>query len=265
MTDNLQEAFRRMSGYDDRLRATPLTRIQDLCEPEDKLLFDDELSVSFAGQPTTFSVRFPGASKKHCQWVQITCIPDFNDSLEVISISGCVTNIDAQKEIEHEANRNRARALRQLRLTETRLLNFIKNAPFGILIMDQAGTSSFVNNTWFQLTGHSAVPVHDVDLRSVIFSEDLSKVDGCLRDVSHTGHCTTLQVRLNQLWTGGIKDVIKHTWHTWVQFTAYVEMTDGKNSQITTTITDITGFKFSEALHQARLEEALEARRQQEK
>ncbi|KAF9693442.1 hypothetical protein EKO04_008877 [Ascochyta lentis] len=255
------EAFCYLSGYSEHCDLKLTLRIHDLCEPEDKSILDTHWKELVAGQPATFSIRFRSLGRKQHHWVQIACVPIFDNSATVIGVSGYAINIDAQKEIEQEEINKRTMALQQLHLTEARLLNFIENAPLGILIMEQDGRPSFVNNTWFQLTGHMAMPTHDVDIRSVVFPEDVPGLDKCLEDVSLSGKSVICQVRLKRLWTGGIKSVSKPVW---VQFTAYPEVVCGGQSRITTTMTDISGFKFSEALYHGRLKEALEARRQQE-
>ncbi|RAR01679.1 histidine kinase hhk19p [Stemphylium lycopersici] len=253
------EAFCNLSGCSKDLRVQHHTKLVELCEPEDMSLLKSHWQALLGGQPTTVSVKFrPRGQEK--KWVQVACVPVFDNSLNVISITGCVTDIDAQKKVEHEAIVNRAVALEQLHLSESRLLNLIENAPLGILIFDQNRQPSFVNKTWFQMTGHPPVPVPDVEVRSIIFPEDIPEFDARLEDISRTGRPDGFHVRLNRLWQGA-SDLSKQAW---VRFTGFPEMVGSDSFQITTAITDISDFKFSEALQRTRLEEAVEARRQQE-
>ncbi|EDU48892.1 two-component system protein A [Pyrenophora tritici-repentis Pt-1C-BFP] len=151
------------------------------------------------------SLRFRPEGKES-RWVQVACVPVFDNSSRVVSITGCATDIDAQKQVEHEAIVKRAVALKQLHLSEARLLNLIENAPLGILIFDKARRPSFVNKTWFQMTGHPSVPVKNVDIRSIIFPKDIPEFDKNLDDVWRTGdfvdmtsHETDITKRLHEL------------------------------------------------------------------
>ena len=206
-------------------------------------------------------MRFRGVGGDEGRWVQVACVPVLDDDSEVVSVTGCITDIDAQKKVEQEAIK-RAEALERLHLSEARLLNFIANAPLGIAIFDQNKLTSFVNDTWIQLTGHSVVPAGEVDVRSVIYSEDLAMFDDCLDQLSRGESFVGIHIRLNRLWDGGTRSL---SYQTWVSLTAFKEDLDDSGYLITTTITDISDLKFTESIQCARLEEAVEARRQQEK
>lgn len=257
-----QEAFHDLSGY--RLQgADALKRVKlaDLCEPEDMALLKLQWGSLTRGQPATFPMRFCCMGKTEANWVQLACVPVFDASSAVVSITGCVTDLNAQKKVEHEAIK-RAEALERLHLSEARLLKFIENAPLGIAIFDQNARLSFVNATWIELTGHPRVPTEEVDIRSVIFSDDLSSFEDCLEEIVQKGKTANRHFRLKRLWDSEATSVPDQTW---VSFTAFREDVDGGGCQITTTMTDISNFKFAESIQRARLEEAVEARRQQEK
>ncbi|CAE7020595.1 hypothetical protein P3342_004462 [Pyrenophora teres f. teres] len=253
------DAFCNLSGCSKDLAIQYETRLLELCESEDEPILARHWQALLGGQPATMSLRFRPEGKES-RWVQVACVPVFDNSSRVVSITGCATDIDAQKQVEHEAIVKRAVALKQLHLSEARLLNLIENAPLGILIFDKARRPSFVNKTWFQMTGHASVPVKNVDIRSIIFPEDVPEFDKNLDDVWRTGESASFHIRLDRLWTGA-SDFSKQAW---VQFTAFPEMLGSDSFQITTAITDISDFKLSEALQRRRLEEAVEARRQQE-
>ena len=193
--------------------------------------------------------------------MQMACVPVLDDALDVVSITGCVTTLDVQKKAEHEAAINHAGSSKQNRLSESRLLSFIENAPMGILMFDQNRTPSFVNKTWFHLTGHFPVPANTIQVDSVIFPEDVSVFNARLDDVSKTGKSDSFPIRLKDLRrkSSGLSE------HTWVQFVAFPEMLDSGGFQLTTMITDISDMKAAEAQQRAKLKEAIEAKRQQEK
>jgi PAS domain-containing protein len=235
-------------------------KLADLCKAEDVPVLTQNWQTLLAGLPATLSIRFRpagGAGK----WVQIACVPIFDSSAGVIGVMGCATEIDAHNNIEHEAVTNRAAALEQLHLSESRLRNLVENALLGILIFDEDRRPSFANKTWFRMTEHPLVPAAHIDIRSVIFHEDLSQFEERMNCISATGKSVTFHVRLNRPWRPN-SDFAQHAW---VQFTAFTKMGDDESFQITTTITDISDFKFSEALQRARLQQAVEAKRQQEK
>jgi PAS domain-containing protein len=235
--------------------------LSDLCKPEDMALLKLQWQSLITGRPTAMSMRFRDIGGDEGKWVQVACVPVLNDSSEVISVTGCITDINAQKKVEQETVK-RAEALEKLHLSEARLLNFIANAPLGIAIFDQNKFPLFVNDTWIQLTGHSPVPAGEVDVRSVIYPEDLPMFDDCLDQLSKGENLVGIHIRLNCLWNGGTKSL---SYQTWVSLTAFKEEIDGNAYQITTTMTDISDLKFTESIQCARLEEAVEARRQQEK
>ena len=151
-------------------------KLVDLCDAEDVPVLSLNWQALLAGLPATLSIRFrlAGGMRK---WVQIACVPVFDSQSVVIGVTGCATDIDVQKKVEHEAIFRRTAALEQLHLSELRLRNLVENAPLGILIFDQDMRPSFANKTWFKMTSHSTVPAADIDVRSVIFHEDLPQFD----------------------------------------------------------------------------------------
>lgn len=232
----------------------------ELCEQEDEPTLRSHWQTLIAGRSTTLSVRFRARDQER-QWVQIACVPVLDNALGVVSITGCVTTLDAHQKAKHEAAINHAGSSGQNRQSEARLLNFIENAPIGILMFDQNRTPSFVNKTWFHMTGHAPVPAKSIQVDSIIFPEDISLFDARLNEVSKTGKSDSFPIRLKDLRrkAPGLSE------HTWVQFVVFPEMLDNGGFQLTTVITDISELKAAEALQRAKLDEAIEAKRQQEK
>lgn len=231
----------------------------ELCEREDEPTLTSHWQTLIAGRSTTLSVRFRTRDQER-QWVQIACVPVVDSALGVVSITGCVTAVDVQRKIEHETAMIHTEASERVALSESRLLNFVENAPVGILMFDQNRTPSFVNKAWFHMTGHSPVLAQSVKVNSIIYPEDISVFEARLDEVSRTGKPDSFQIRLKDLRrkTSGLSE------HTWVQFTAFPETLDTVGAQLTTMITDISDLKAAEALQRAKLEEAIEAKRQQE-
>lgn len=232
----------------------------ELCEQDDQPLLTSHWQSLVDGRSTTLAVRFRphGCERK---WVQIACVPMLDNALGVVSITGCVAALDVQQKIEYEATADAAGASDQVRLNKSRLLNFIENANIGVLVFDEKGKPSFVNKAWFQMTGHPSTPVKSIQLRSIVFPEDVSEFDARLENVFKFRKPESFHIRLKSLRKGAPN----YSEHTWVQFAAFPDMVDDGSLQTTTTITDISEFKYSELLQRAKLEEAIESKRQQEK
>ena len=69
------------------------------------------------------------------QWVLAACVPTRDEYGEVTSVSGCLTDIAAQKRSEQDALR-RAEALERARASEQRFSRFAEFANVAIWIMD---------------------------------------------------------------------------------------------------------------------------------
>jgi PAS domain S-box-containing protein len=236
------------------------TALIELCEREDRPLLASHWQTLIAGRSITLSVRFRSHNQER-KWVQIACVPVLDKALGVVSITGCVAALSIQPNVEHEATANHTGALEKVRTSESRLLTLIENAPIGILVFDQNRTPSFVNKTWFQMTGHPSVSVKSIDVRSIVFPEDVSEFEARLEEVSKTRKPASIHIRLKSLH----KRDSNTQEHMWVRFDAFPDMLDNHSFQITTIIVDISEFKYSEARQSEKLEKAVEARRQQEK
>ncbi|XP_014553998.1 hypothetical protein COCVIDRAFT_40026 [Bipolaris victoriae FI3] len=258
-TNGKQEAFCNLSGCSRDVDVRYQTMLMELCEQDDQPLLTSHWQSLVDGRSTTLAVRFRphGCERK---WVQIACVPMLDNALGVVSITGCVAALDVQQKIEYEATADAAGASDQVRLNKSRLLNFIENANIGVLVFDEKGKPSFVNKAWFQMTGHPSTPVKSIQLRSIVFPEDVSEFDARLENVFKFRKPESFHIRLKSLRKGAPN----YSEHTWVQFAAFPDMVDDGSLQTTTTITDISEFKYSELLQRAKLEEAIESKRQQE-
>lgn len=253
------DSFCNLSGCPrDNDLETPVI-IFDHCDPQDSQTLAAHWRSLLAGQSVTFSLhfRFP---QELAHWVQAACVPVLDDCSNITSIVGCITDISVQKQVEYEAIK-RAEALEQLRRSEARLLKFIETAPLGIIILDKDKRCSFVNQTWLQLTSHPDISVNDIDIYSIVLPADVGLLDERMNILAGSGRPIDVQLRLKRLWNAS---GTTHPEHAWVLLTAVPDIVDGSVQQIMIAITDINHFKFAETMQQARLEEAVEARRQQE-
>lgn len=237
---------------------TPII-IFDHCDPQDSRALTTHWRSLLVGQSVTFNLhfRFP---EELDNWVQASCVPVLDDCSNVTSIVGCITDISVQKQVEYEAVK-RAEALEQLRRSEARLLKFIETAPLGIIILDKDNRCSFVNQTWLQLTSYADMCANDIDIYSFVLPADVDLLDERMNMLAASGRPIDVQLRLKRLWKASAATSSEHAW---VLLTAVPDIVDGLIQQILVTITDINHFKFAESMQQARLEEAVEAKRQQE-
>lgn len=123
-----------------------------------KCVFEEDLELLHrhwkslqAGQPATFEMRWKamGEDGKHLQdaangtWVLATCIPVLTSDGSVASISGCTTDIRAQKKsVQHALDR--ADALERAAVSEKRFESFARLAPVAVYILNSKGEVCFV-------------------------------------------------------------------------------------------------------------------------
>lgn len=67
-------------------------------------------------------------------WVLAACMPVADESGRIITISGCITNISAQKRNEQDAQA-KASALERARASEQRLVDFTETCPIAVFIL----------------------------------------------------------------------------------------------------------------------------------
>lgn len=116
----MKEAFSLLSGHPRHIKTTNPVNIFSLCDPNQFAGLKKHWSKLSAGEASSFTMSFKSENHGPC-WVQAACTPVINNGTLVESITGCVTDITAQKQVEWEAIK-RAEALEQLRLSELRLL-----------------------------------------------------------------------------------------------------------------------------------------------
>lgn len=213
-----------------------------------------------AGQPITFEMRWKNNTPTG-QWVVAACTPIFDEEGNLASVSGCTTDISAQKRVEEDAIR-RAEALEQVKLSQTRLLRFTDNAPIGIVINNTDGRPSYINKSWFDITGHSERSTEDVDIASICYDEDVLLIKTKEEEAIQHKKPVEFQARLKRQWSSS--DGIFHG-QAWVSIIFVIEFgEDGAVNHIMSTWSEISYSKFSEHVQRMRLEEAIEAKRQSE-
>lgn len=223
-----------------------------------------------SGHAINFEMRWKAPQKVSTtgedpgQWVLAACVPVTDEQGKVTSLYGCITDIDPQKRSENETLK-RAEALERARASEHRFVRFTESATTAIYIVDYSSRAlTYCNNAWFELTGTE--PVEDtskIDWAQIVHEEDLPLVDRAWHESGSKKDPVSVQFRLRRLWKGSKDEAKLHIWVLAVLNSEFND--DGSITSIMGTMSDITGFKFAESVQQMRIDEAIEAKRQQEK
>ncbi|KAH0362602.1 putative histidine kinase HHK19p, partial [Aureobasidium melanogenum] len=192
-------AFYELSGYPKDPELNKQFTFLDLCMPEDAEMIMGKWNWLMQGKPITFDMRWKNNTPTG-QWVQAACTPVFDDSGNIVSISGCTTNIMAQKLAQEHASK-KAEALEQMRLSEARLLQFTENAPIGIVIRGSSNAPLYTNKSWFDITGHCNIPASDVDILSVFYPDDLAMVMEKRKEIIEQKKAVEFRTRLKKTWS----------------------------------------------------------------
>lgn len=179
-----------------------------------------------------------------------------DDKGNIVSISGCTTDIDAQKRVEKDA-------LQALE-SERRFLRFTQSSPVAIHIMELPSKAiSYCNDAWFEMLDIAPVPYAQLDASwtNGIFEDDLPLVKDAVQMILATHEPQITQFRFRKMWVSGDG----HRYQCWGASTSHVELNDdGTVKAIMTTTTDISHLKWAEDVQKSRVEEAVEAKKQQE-
>ncbi|CAN9133276.1 unnamed protein product [Alternaria alternata] len=193
----------------------------DLVYPDDQALVMSMWNTLTQGKSVTFEMRWKArsGSKDAAQWVLSACVPVFDDDKQLIGIAGNTIDINAQKKSQ-EAAQAQVEALEQARLAERKFARFAQTSPTAIYIYVPESGMNFVNDQFFELTGHAHAPVNQYEWFDLISNEDVERVkqdwDGMLK----CGKSSGVQFRLKKTWINqdGIRSNI------WVQSSSYPEL-----------------------------------------
>jgi PAS domain S-box-containing protein len=122
------EAFHRLSGVP-RGNCEPMAWADWVFE-EDKPWLIDVWTQLTEGASCTFEMRWKGpdpGEKSEGQWVTAACVPTTDDTGNVTTVSGCITDISAHKRSRSDAVK-RAEALERAQASEMRFSDFVKHS-----------------------------------------------------------------------------------------------------------------------------------------
>lgn len=254
-------AFYELSGYPKDPELNKQYTFLDYCLPEDAEMVFEKWNWLMTGKPVTFEMRWKNNTPTG-QWVQAACTPVFDDTGNIISIAGCTTDISAQKLAEENASK-KAEALEQVRLSQARLLQFTDNAPIGIVIRGSSDEPLYINNSWYDITGHPRVSSPDLDVvKSVCYIDDISMMQAKREEAVKHKKAVDFRARLKKTWTSVDGSFRGQAWVSVIFFPEFSD--DGTLSRVMSTWTDISHSQFSEQMQRKRLEEAIEAKKRTE-
>ncbi|KAF2219000.1 hypothetical protein BDZ85DRAFT_61750 [Elsinoe ampelina] len=262
------EAFFTMSGYPrDKLN----TDRAQIIHPDDVKVCDELWERAIAGEHASAEMRYKfhkgntPADRDGLDgfWVTVAIVPVTDPKTgEIISISGCVTDIMPQKRRQNDAI-NRAQSAERLRASEERFHRFASHALCPIMIYDSNRKLQFCNDAYYDLMGFPPGDsrIWEADWATLIVDEDLPEVMEKWLETIRTKKALQLTCRLTKPWTA--PDGTKGP--TWIVAASYPEINgDGEITGWVGIAFDISQTKWAETVQQKRLEEAVEAKRQQE-
>jgi PAS domain-containing protein len=215
------------------------------------------------GASETFEMRWIGpdpVSKPEGQWVTAACVPTTDETGEIVSVSGCITDIEAQKRSHSDAVK-RAEALERAQASELRFADFVRHSNSAFYNFGADRKMRYCNPEWFQVSGHPVVPFEEIDWNVFLNAANLALVTDRWETIIRTKQPMKFQFELKRLWSDGHG----HEMQASVLSCSYPEMgDDGSVVAISGTLTDITHLKWAEKLQKQRTDEAVEAKRQHE-
>ncbi|KAF4549403.1 Histidine kinase-, DNA gyrase B-, and HSP90-like ATPase-like protein 4 [Elsinoe fawcettii] len=264
------EAFHIISGMSNDLVNATLTW-EDFIHPDDMATCTDAWVRAKAGEHCNTEIRYKfydgntPTDKDGLDgfWVSAAIVPVTDpESGLIVSVSGCITNIMPQKRRQNDAIK-KAQAAEKLRASEERFHRFASNALCPIMIYDSDRKLQFCNDAYYDLMGF---PVGDkriwsTDWSTLIVEDDIPEVMEKWTETIRTKKALQLTCRLTKPWTAPDGT----TGPTWIVAASYPEVSAaGEITGWVGVAFDISQTKWAETLQQKRLEEAVEAKRQQE-
>jgi PAS domain S-box-containing protein len=155
------DAFHRLTGMPKGNRE-PMEWANWIFEEDRPWLFGEFARLA-DGESSTFEMRWVGSDLANApggQWVTAACLSTTDDEGGVVAVSGCITDISAQKRSHQDAVK-RAEALERAQASELRFSDFVKHSNsafynFGVdrKVSEQAHWHGFRRRTAWMLTLH---------------------------------------------------------------------------------------------------------------
>ncbi|CAI6337241.1 unnamed protein product [Periconia digitata] len=252
------DAWYRLSNHPREMPAHVDFQFMDLAYP----VIMSAWNTLVQGSPVTFEMRWkarPGTNKP-AQWILTSSVPVFDENRRLLSIAGNTIDINAQKTTQQEAQA-KVEALEQARLSENKFAQFAQLAPIAIFIHKPGMGLQYVNDKFFELVGIQHISPEHIDFARLVVDDDYAQLKAEWAMMMDKKKLNQVQYRLKKEWVN--QEQVRS--YTWVQMSSYPELDDeGNVASIMGTMFDISRFKWAESVQRQRIEEALEAKRQQE-
>ncbi|KAI4719758.1 hypothetical protein E4T48_04057 [Aureobasidium sp. EXF-10727] len=257
------ESWYRLSAFPRQDEPVPAFSWLESVYDADKDLVMSNWHSMLQGKPVTYQMRWKCPDRPEGRWILAVCLPVMDEQGKIVSIAGCTTDIDAQKKVENDALQA-LKALERASASEQRFLRFTASSPVAVHIMEMPSkVISFCNSAWFEMLGITPVPVSQLDSSWTdgILEQDLPLIRDTVQKIMTTHEPQTTQFRFRRMFVSGDG----HRYQSWGSSTSHPELDDdGAVKAIMTTTTDISHLKWAEDVQRSRVEEALEAKRQNE-
>ena len=192
-----------------------------------------------------------------------TCLfdayPDLDENGQVKSIMACVFDISKLKHSEEQVQVR----TRELEHSELKYRHFAENAPVGVSLINCAGLIEFANEAWLSITGQSETK-YTSWLRS-FHHEDVSMLQSLFFDLMASKKPFTVESRVQRCYNAEDSRTHSPERPAWILVSAHPELNNsGALENVVCWLTDISDQKSAERDLRARMDEALEMKRQQE-
>jgi len=195
-----------------------------------------------------------------------SCLPLLEGSKdETTSLTGAMAVMitNTQAKLSALNFKKRAEALELAKETEQRFKAFADQAPAGIYIFDNQKALQYCNPKYLSLLGAPVADNRDVDFwHDCILEEDIASVSAAF-DILLTEHTPiSHEFRVNQMWVSpdGVES------NAYCGAYSYPVLDDAGNLiSIQGIMFDISNFKWAETYQKIKVEEAIEAKKQQER
>lgn len=223
------------------------------------------------GIPATFEHRWKWTddnfddTDEEGLWVLAAYVPVVDENGNLISISGVITDISAQKQSQKAAN-DRLDLMERAKTSERRFAHFTRMSPVAICFLSPKPSATesvlqYANEKWYTTTGHPRVSSGEVNWENIVYEEDISIVQEGWTTLLSEKRPVDFQFRLKRKWTAPDGSID----HAWVLGLTYPEINeDGEIPTVVSIMTEISHLKWSERVQGDRIVEAMEAKRQQE-
>ena len=193
--------------------------------PEDRDLVMSKWNTLCEGRPIYFEMRWKprSGSDDSAQWIISATVPVFENS-KVIKFAGYTIDINPHKKAKQVAQ-ERVAALELARRSELKFARFAELSPTAIFIFIPDKGMNYVNDQFFELTGHPHAPPDQIEWFDLLAEEDLGKVKEDWARMLDGEKSAGIQFRLKKTWLN--QDNICS--NIWVQISGYPELNENGN------------------------------------